>query len=66
MHEYLAWSLEFGPWKVEGGKIDCIFHCIIMFSFCYSMILTLLVVIGTLCCNGQGPSNQGSNPFQSA
>jgi hypothetical protein len=52
MHEHLAWSLEFGPWKVEGGKIDCIFHCIIMFCFCYSMILTLLVAMRTLCCNG--------------
>jgi len=53
MHEHLAWSLEFGPWKVEGGMIDCIFHCIIM--FCYSMTLTLSTTIDTLCCNGQGP-----------
>jgi hypothetical protein len=34
MHEHLAWSLELGPWKVEGGKIDYILHCIIMFCFC--------------------------------
>jgi len=62
MHEHLAWSLESGPWKVEGGNIDSIFHCIIMFCFCYSMILTLSTATCTLCCNGQGPYDYGSNP----
>jgi hypothetical protein len=46
-------------WKVEGDNIDCIFHCIIMFCFCYSMILTLSATIGTLCYNGQGPCELG-------
>jgi hypothetical protein len=43
-----TWSLESGVWKVEGDNIDCI----IMFSFCYSMLLTLSAIIGTLCYNG--------------
>jgi hypothetical protein len=66
MHDQLAWSLEFRPWKVEGGNIDCIFRCIIMFCFCYSMILIMSVATCTLCCNGQGPYDRGSNPLHSA
>jgi hypothetical protein len=55
MHEHLAWNLESRLWKVEGDDIDCNFHCIIMFCFCYSMISTLSATTCTLCYNGQGP-----------
>jgi hypothetical protein len=66
MHDQVAWSLESRPWKVEGGNIDCIFHCIIMFCFYYSMILAMSVATCTLCCNEQGPYDRGSNPPHSA
>ncbi len=37
-----TWSLESGVWKVEGDNIDCIFDCIIMFSFCYSIATNIV------------------------
>jgi hypothetical protein len=46
---------------------DCflfIVSFVLKFDVIYVMILILLVIISTMCCNGHGPCDQGLNAMQ--
>ncbi len=57
------------PWTIWSLKVvtcKCVFYLILIMFCLYIEIITLLTTASTLCCNGQGPCDQGSNPMQGA
>jgi hypothetical protein len=66
---YAVFLYGLQPWTTWSLKVvtcKCVFYVILIMFCLYIEIITLSTTTSTLCCIGQGPCDQGSNPLQGA